>query len=241
MADLVYRSFLKTLQKNILAGKYPDLKIPTERALSEEFQISRSSVKRAISILANEGVVFQKQGSGTFINPLYLKNDSIVHYHESQNLGITDSFALDGKQPGSKLISFEVIRPSSELIRDLFLDENEFVYEIKRLRTFDQQAFLIEVGYIPIKLMPNLSPENASGSIFSYLEESQNQRVSKSYLTISADKSNAEDQKLLNLDPTEPVSVMDGVFFLADGTPFEYSKMRIHYKYFKYNTFVATN
>ena len=36
----------------------------------------------------------------------------------------------------------------------------------------------------------------------------------------------------------EPVGVMEGIFFLDDGTPFEVSNMRIHYKYMKYNTFV---
>lgn len=31
---------------------------------------------------------------------------------------------------------------------------------------------------------------------------------------------------------------MGGVFFLDDGTPFEVSNMRIHYRYMKYSTFV---
>ncbi|MDU2501675.1 MAG: GntR family transcriptional regulator, partial [Lactobacillus gasseri] len=47
-----------------------------------------------------------------------------------------------------------------------------------------------------------------------------------------------EDQSKLMLAPNEPVGVMEGIFFLDDGTPFEVSNMRIHYKYMKYNTFV---
>lgn len=240
MADLVYKQFLHQLKKTIKAGDYPDLKLPTERALSDDYQISRSSVKRALSILADEGAIFKKRGSGTFINPLYLKSDSIFHYNTGKNLGVTDSFQISGKAPRIKLLSFEVVRPDEELARDLFLTANDFVYEIKRLRLFDDTAFMIETGYIPIKIAPNLTPEIVASSIFNYMDETENKLVKKAYLTIAAEPSTAEDQDLLKLKQTEPVGTMAGIFFLDDGTPFEYSKMRLHYKYMKYNTFVAT-
>lgn len=239
MADLVYRRLLATLKQKILAGDYANLKLPDERSLSEQYQVSRSTVKRALNILANQGVVFKKRGSGTFINPLYLKNESVFHYNNGSNLGVTDSFQMKGRKPGISLLQFEVIRPWPELKRDLFLKNDDFVYEIKRLRLFDDEPFMIESGYIPIKIVPELSREIVSGSIFNYLQEERNQTVSKSYLTISAEPSTAEDQEQLHLQPTEPVGVMAGVFFLDDGTPFEYSKMRLHYRYMKYNTFVT--
>lgn len=239
MADLVYRQLLSTLKQKIVAGDYPNLKLPDERSLSEQYQVSRSTVKRALSILADQGVVFKKRGSGTFINPLYLKNDSVFHYNNGSNLGVTDSFQMNGRKPGISLLNFEVIRPQGELKRDLFLKNDDFVYEIKRLRLFDDEPFMIETGYIPIKIMPELSRKIVSGSIFNYLQQEKNQSVTKSYLTISAEPSTAEDQQQLRLQPNEPVGVMAGVFFLDDGTPFEYSRMRLHYKYMKYNTFVT--
>ncbi|MCH4057299.1 GntR family transcriptional regulator [Lapidilactobacillus gannanensis] len=239
MADLVYRQLLSTLKKQIVAGDYPNLKLPDERSLSEQYQVSRSTVKRALSILADQGIVFKKRGSGTFINPLYLKNDSVFHYNNGSNLGVTDSFQMNGRKPGISLLNFEVVRPQAELKRDLFLKNDDFVYEIKRLRLFDDEPFMIESGYIPIKIMPELSRQIVSGSIFNYLQKEKNQAVTKSYLTISAEPSTKEDQQQLKLQPNEPVGVMAGVFFLDDGTPFEYSRMRLHYKYMKYNTFVT--
>ncbi|KRM79594.1 hypothetical protein FC84_GL001062 [Lapidilactobacillus dextrinicus DSM 20335] len=239
MADLVYHRLLTTLKKNIMAGEYPSLKLPDERSLSEQYEISRSSVKRALNILADQGVVFKKRGSGTFINPLYLKNRSVFHYNNGSNLGVTDSFQMNGRKPGIKLLDFQVIKPDKELRRDLFLNHDDFVYEIKRLRLFDDQPFMIETGYIPIKIMPELTREIVSGSIFNYLQAEKNQSVTKSYLTISAEPSTEEDQQELQLKPVEPVGVMAGIFFLDDGTPFEYSRMRLHYQYMKYNTFVT--
>ena len=58
-------------------------------------------------------------------------------------------------------------------------------------------------------------------------------------MSISVAPSKADDQRLLKLKPTEPVAIMEGVFFLDDGTPFEVSNMRVHYRYMKYDTFVS--
>lgn len=213
------------------------MRLPDERTLSEDYGVSRSSIKRALGILAQQGIIFKKRGSGTFINPLYLKNQSLFRY-EGSNLGVTDSFQLDGKKQSIKLLDYQVVPASQDVQEELFLNDNDFVYQIKRLRLIDKQPFMIETGFIPIKITPTLTPAIVDNSIFNYLEESQGKQVTKSFMTISVSPSTDEDQELLKLTPTEPVGIMGGVFFLDDGTPFEVSNMRIHYKYMKYSTFV---
>jgi len=237
MADLVYRQVMRELKQRIHQNEFPNKRLPDERSLSESYGVSRSSVKRALSILANQGIIFKKRGSGTFINPLYMKNQTIFQY-EGSNLGITDSMQSAGNTPGIKLLGFNVVPASPEIQQDLFLEPGDFVYEIKRLRLFNDQPFMIETGYIPIKIAPNLSQQTVSSSIFNYLE-SQDKVVTKSFMSIQASPSTAEDQELLHLKPTEPVGIMEGIFFLDDGTPFEVSNMRLHYQYLNYNTFVS--
>ena len=58
-------------------------------------------------------------------------------------------------------------------------------------------------------------------------------------MTIMAEPSNDEDQELLELTANEPVGIMEGIFFMDDGTPLEFSTMRLHYKYLRYNAFVS--
>ena len=97
MAELVYKNIISDLKEKIFAGKFTDMKLPDERSLAEQYNVSRSSVKRALNKMSNEGIIFKKRGSGTFINPLYLKNESIFNYEEGSNLGISDNFRLKGK------------------------------------------------------------------------------------------------------------------------------------------------
>ncbi|MFP7288126.1 GntR family transcriptional regulator [Shouchella clausii] len=238
MTQFVYKQIMDDLKEKIFAGKFPDMRLPDERSLSESYQVSRSSIKRALTKMEHAGIIFKKQGSGTFINPLYIKNESIFNY-EGSNLGVTDNFHMHGKKPQVKVLTFEVIPPTEELQRDLFLQPHDFVYKIVRLRLFEEVPFMIETGYIPIKIVQDLNQTIIEGSIFNYLEDSRNLAVTKSFLSIFAEPSQPEDRELLQLREHEPVGIMEGIFFLDNGTPFEFSHMRFHYQYLKFNTFVS--
>ena len=201
MADLVYKNVMQDLKRRINDNQFPDKRLPDERSLSESYEVSRSSVKRALNVLAQQGIIFKKRGSGTFVNPLYIKNQAVFSY-EGRNRGVTDSMRVDGKKPGIKLLDFQVIPATPELQQDLFLNADDFVYQIKRLRLLDQQPIMIETGFIPIKIMPELSTTVASGSIFNYLEDIKHVSVTKSFMTVGAEPSDDKDQELLSLKPT---------------------------------------
>jgi ABC-type glycerol-3-phosphate transport system substrate-binding protein/DNA-binding transcriptional regulator YhcF (GntR family) len=66
---------LKTLLlEEILSGRYgPGDRLPTEHQLCEQFQISRTPVTRALSELADEGVLLRHRRRGTFVNPHWLR------------------------------------------------------------------------------------------------------------------------------------------------------------------------
>src|ERR687891_707331 len=65
---------LKTLLlEEILGGRYgPSDRLPTEHELCEQYAISRTPVSRALSELANEGVILRHRRRGSFVNPHWL-------------------------------------------------------------------------------------------------------------------------------------------------------------------------
>ncbi|KRL13975.1 GntR family transcriptional regulator [Schleiferilactobacillus perolens] len=238
MAELAYHRVYSQLTAQIKAGQYPDYRLPDERSLTDQFGVSRSTIKRALGILVSRGIVFQKQGAGTFVNPLYFKSKPLFNY-TGDNIGITDSLVQDGQQQSIQVLHFHVQKAKDEIAQSLFLQPNDFVYRIERLRLVDGQPFMIEIGYLPIRLVPDLNEEVIQDSLYTYLEKEQHLQVTKSFLNISTEPSTASDQKLLQLKPNEPVGVMEGIFFTDSGTPIEFSRMRIHYKYMQYNSFVS--
>ncbi|GAO99441.1 GntR family transcriptional regulator [Fructobacillus ficulneus] len=238
MSEAIYVTVQADIKQKIYQGIYEDLKLPDERTLAIEYDVSRSSIKRALNVLVQQGIIFKKRGSGTFVNPLYLKNQAIFQ-HEGSNLGVSDSFRINGQAPSIELLDFRVIPATPEQQSALFLNDGDFVYEIKRLRKIGDVPFMIEYGYVPISLLPGLNRETVSNSIYEYVEKRKSKTVTRSFMTIMAEPSSAEEQKLLKLKVNEPVGIMEGIFFMDDGTPLEYSTMRLHYKYLRYNAFVS--
>jgi len=67
MTDHIYLHIVNTLQERIAAGEYPDGRLPSTRALREEFDASYGSVRSAMLILKTMGIVEGRQGQGVFV------------------------------------------------------------------------------------------------------------------------------------------------------------------------------
>lgn len=67
MKDFKYVNIVQALSDRIAAGDYPDGKLPSTKALREEFEASYGSVRSAILILKATGVVEGRQGQGVFV------------------------------------------------------------------------------------------------------------------------------------------------------------------------------
>lgn len=70
MHSTAYNRIAAALRTQILSGERPHgARLPTERELCEDYQTSRITIRRALQILEDEGLVERRQGSGTFVNP----------------------------------------------------------------------------------------------------------------------------------------------------------------------------
>ena len=70
----------RQLQQQIASGKYTlGQKLPCEPKLMEEFGVGRSSIREAVRVLANTGIVRVQQGLGTFVE---FKNGATVPWYE---------------------------------------------------------------------------------------------------------------------------------------------------------------
>ncbi|MBO0411285.1 GntR family transcriptional regulator [Enterococcus hulanensis] len=236
----LYNQIAEKLKKNILDDQYPSGKLPNERELSETFKVSRSTMKKAMDSLVEDGLLFRKARSGTFINLLFKKNYDDYSHQKRGPIGLTKSFSEQGKEISSMILLFEVILPPEEVRKALLLTENDFTYHFKRVRYIDKVAVSIETNYIPIQLFPQLTKDIAKDSIYDYAITEMGISLTNSYVSIFAAPSNEEDQKELQLTPCEPVTVTEEIVFTDTGIPFEYTIVRNHYKKFTYNTSVSS-
>ena len=65
----LYRQVLEDIKGSISSGQYaPGNRIPSEAELSELYDVSRVTVRRAIEELVSEGYLTKRQGKGTYVN-----------------------------------------------------------------------------------------------------------------------------------------------------------------------------
>jgi GntR family transcriptional regulator len=117
--------------------------IPSENELAKDFNISVGTVKKALSVLAQEGVLFRRQGKGTFVaSPDFSKSFSRFFRYDWKS-------GESAETPGSKVLSIEVIQPDSFVADRLQIDSKQQVFWLKRVRTIQNKPFVIEDIFLP--------------------------------------------------------------------------------------------
>jgi GntR family transcriptional regulator len=64
-----YRQIAEIIRRRIESGQYrPDSRIPTESEIVEEFEVARTTARRAVGVLREEGLVYTVPNRGSYVN-----------------------------------------------------------------------------------------------------------------------------------------------------------------------------
>lgn len=69
MTQFVYKQIIDDLKMKIFAGQFADMRLPDERSLSETYQVSRSSIKRALTKMESVGIIFKNEVQARLLTP----------------------------------------------------------------------------------------------------------------------------------------------------------------------------
>ncbi|WP_277985819.1 GntR family transcriptional regulator [Sanguibacter massiliensis] len=116
--------------------------VPSERALTERFDVSRMTVRQALDALVTEGTLVREQGRGTFVAP----------HHADFEMRLTtfsEEARRRGLKPGAEVLEATTGPASPRVARALDLDVDAPVHHVARLRTADGTPMSIESSWIP--------------------------------------------------------------------------------------------
>jgi GntR family transcriptional regulator len=143
--------------------------IPGERALAERFGTSRVTIRQALALLQDDGLIYTVHGSGSFVAPPRVVKQMRLH-------SFTAEMKQKGLKPTTKLISAKLINDDESVIDD-FVVLSEPAYRIERLRLGNLEPLSLEIAYINQSVAPNLLEEDLTKSLYHILESKYGQEV----------------------------------------------------------------
>lgn len=213
----VYIKIHDEIREAIDAGRWkPGDKIPAERELAEQFDVSRMTLRQAIMLLVDEGVLDRRVGSGTFVS------EPKVQEQLNGVVSFTEMMAASGKTATSKTVSYHLSSSSTSEQKRLNLDAGQQVLRMERVRYGDGEPIAYEVASIPAELVEGLQRETLSNSLYKTLLEERGLRVSHAQQTVTAAAVTERVADLLQIKRNDPVLVLRQITFDQKQEPFEY-------------------
>jgi GntR family transcriptional regulator len=216
----LYYQLATRLRESIQSGQLqPGEKLASERELSEQYGISRMTVRQAISYLVSDGALVVRQGIGTFVaDPKLLHNT--LHL-----LGFTEDMMRQGAAVSSSVLAQEIIKPPPYVTAGLELGLDEETVKIVRLRLGNELPLLLETSYLPARLCPGLEKTDlATHSLYAVLAQNYGLLLEATRQTIEATIANDYEADLFGLEPGAPMMLLEGVTYAQMNQPVEYVK-----------------
>lgn len=167
-------------------------RLPGERDLSAQWQVSRATVRNCVDTLVAEGLLLRRQGSGT-----YVTLQPFVRL-----LGLT-SFSRDmrerGLAPGNQLLSFTMVKAHEKLAAKLCVPAQSEVIRFSRLRLADGTPMAVETVAIPRAVVPGLVARDLDASFYELLSAKYEIVVSSAKVTIDPVTPDARSSGLLGI------------------------------------------
>ncbi|WP_294614086.1 GntR family transcriptional regulator [uncultured Gilliamella sp.] len=226
---LKYEDVAEKIKQMIYQQSMPKgTQLPNIEGLINQYQVSRTTIIKALNRLERHGVIYQVQGSGIFVRQP--KKVSYLNFLESHGFSVD----LNDLPGSSQVFNVDLMQPNVKVKENLQCDDNEQVYYIKRLRYADGKVYGFEQSYYRKKLVSYLNKEIAENSIFSYVQEVCKINIGFSDKYFKAIKLDAEIAPYLGLQAGDPALCVEEIFYTTSGEPFDFSQIVYHYENAKF-------
>ena len=230
-----YKQLFKQLERDILGEKYQlgDF-LPSEHQLMEIYQVSRDTVRKALALLQEEGLIEKVRGQGSKV----VKQEQL-DFPVSNLTSYQELVAQHQLQSKTNVISLDKITVDKMLSKTTGFPVFRLVWRIVRQRVVDNIASVLDIDYLDKSLVPDLTREIGEHSIYSYLEETLKLNIAYARKEITIDHVSDQDQILLDIGRDQHVVSIKSQVYLADGRQFQYTESRHKLDKFRFVDFAT--
>ncbi len=214
------RQVADVLRHQVLAGTFPRGQLPREPQLRQDFDVSRNTVREALALLADEGLVERSPGVGT--NVLTEKYAHGLH----RLMGLAETLHPHGEITND-VRAAALIRPPALVAQRLGVPDDEPVVYVERLRRLDGVPLSLDLTYLPRDIgEPLLSADLTGQDIFVLIERVACQPLGTADISFEAVNADPHSADLLDAPPRAALLMVERLTRLADGRPVDLEWIR---------------
>jgi DNA-binding GntR family transcriptional regulator len=229
-----YLRIANALSDQISAGVYrAGDQLPTEPQLRGQFGVSPVTVRRAINIMLDRGLVTTTQGKGTFVRSMDL-GEAIFRLQE-----ITDVWA-DDDSVEVQLLEARIVLADEQVAERLELAQDALVVMLRRLIQRKGLPLIYQIEYVTYdEHRPLVEAQLQVTSLEGLLRSPQAEGVLSGRLTIQAVSLEDEAASVLRLPAGSPAFGLEGLFLDYDGSPISWGRFFCRADQFRLTTNVG--
>ncbi|MFI3618895.1 GntR family transcriptional regulator [Enterococcus avium] len=222
MGKFLYQQAKEEIIKLIQKGAFkPQEKIMTERELSNHLGYSRMTIKKAVTSLVADGILYKKQGAGTFL----VGNDHSNRFEigDEAPISLSQGIKVKGMSSSSFVESFKLVYDRTDLM-EFFPDYFEF-FELIRVREANNEAVSIQKAYFPFRLFKDAHRYDFSQfSLYDYMDYKNKRPIQFRKKIFAKRVEDEESLKKLGARAGEYVLCIEYLGFTAGGELVEFTQ-----------------
>lgn len=228
--EKLYIQLARILINEIVQGNWKlHERIPSEDELCKVYQISKTTVRQAISNLVADGYLMKIQGKGTFVTG------------DQPTVGFTMKTRPAEEQFGKEVYAKKTIAAKREMeptpeVKAYLKTEDKVLY-LSTQSSVDGKTVYFQESFIPMQILPDIeNHEVTERSLYSILQDRGRKKIFKVVQTIEIGRVSGETARDLDLAEGMPVLVVHRLFVSSDNTPIAYSKIQGRSDRYKFQT-----
>lgn len=197
----LYDQLVDLLKEKIENELKPDSMLPSERQLSEQYALSRTTVRLALQELEKMGYIYRRHGKGTYVSDLNKRALNLV-----ETYSFTEQMKSMGKTPETRVLDFEIVEASKYFSNNMKVKLGEPIIKLKRLRLADNIPMMVERSFLPRKKFMTLDKSKvAKMPLYELFTTFYDQQIKVAEEDFYASLVRNKDAELLEIPDNSPI------------------------------------